>query len=54
MKNLEINSSWKTFWIIIENDQIQIFQNRNNSKLITTICLIGCKITPADWLTKQK
>ena len=54
MKNLETNTAWKKLWTILDENHLLIYYNRSELNLIHSVELTGCKITPADWLTKQK
>lgn len=54
MKNLERQSSWQKVWILLTETDLVIYNHRADGMPMMSVDLVGCRITPADWLTQQK
>jgi len=54
MKNLERQSSWQKVWILLSETDLVIYNQRADGMPLMSVDLVGCRITPADWLTQQK
>ena len=55
MKNLQHQgTSWQKVWILLTETDLVVYHQRTDGMPLMSIDLIGCRITPADWLTQQK